>query len=183
MIVTRIDSNYCLIILHVVMQYSLSFFDCIFFFSWLDTLLIFAASFYFTWLFYAVIYYLICWHHGDLIPENMKKIDENLWNPCVLEMDDFASAFLFSLVIISSLWSVIIYLYDLSAKSMGASLILIIVIFFQETQHTIGYGSRQTTNECTSAIIVMSTQSVIGCLIQAFMVGLVFAKLARPQQR
>ena len=68
-------------------------------------------------------------------------------------------------------------------KSMGAPLILIIVIFFQETQHTIGYGSRQTTNECTSAIIVMSTQSVIGCLIQAFMVGLVFAKLARPQQR
>ena len=68
-------------------------------------------------------------------------------------------------------------------KSMGAPLILIIAIFFQETQHTIGYGSRQTTNECTSAIIVMSTQSVIGCLIQAFMVGLVFAKLARPQQR
>ena len=56
-------------------------------------------------------------------------------------------------------------------------------LYSLETQHTIGYGSRQTTNECTSAIIVMSTQSVIGCLIQAFMVGLVFAKLARPQQR
>ena len=99
------DSNYCLILLHIVMQYFLFFFDCIFFFSWLDTLLIFAASFYFTWLFYAVIYYLICWHHGDLIQENMERIgaDEDPWNPCVLEMDDFASAFLFSLVIISSL--------------------------------------------------------------------------------
>ena len=29
----------------------------------------------------------------------------------------------------------------------------------------------------------MSTQSVIGCLFQAFMVGLVFAKLAKPQTR
>ena len=56
-------------------------------------------------------------------------------------------------------------------------------IFLKETQHTIGYGSRQTTNECTVAIIVMSLQSVIGCLFQAFMVGLVFAKLARPQTR
>ena len=57
------------------------------------------------------------------------------------------------------------------------------IVQLQETQHTIGYGSRQTTNKCTEAIIVMSTQSVIGCLFQAFMVGLVFAKLARPKHR
>ena len=40
-----------------------------------------------------------------------------------------------------------------------------------------------TTNECVSAMIVMSLQSVIGCLIQAFMVGLVFAKLCKPHSR
>ena len=60
---------------------------------------------------------------------------------------------------------------------------VILLHHFQETQHTIGYGSRQTTNECTEAIIIMSLQSVIGCLFQAFMVGLVFAKLARPKNR
>jgi len=38
-------------------------------------------------------------------------------------------------------------------------------------------------NECTSAMIAMSLQSILGCLIQAFMVGLVFAKLSRPQSR
>merc|ERR1711874_919275 len=32
-------------------------------------------------------------------------------------------------------------------------------------------------------MIVMSLQSVIGCLIQAFMVGLVFAKLSIPKDR
>jgi len=56
-------------------------------------------------------------------------------------------------------------------------------LFSLETQHTIGYGTRQTTTECPHAIITMSLQSVLGCLIQAFMVGLVFSKLSRPRNR
>jgi len=56
-------------------------------------------------------------------------------------------------------------------------------LFSLETQHTIGYGTRQTTTACPDAIIVMSMQSVLGCLIQAFMVGLVFSKLSRPSSR
>ena len=111
--------------------------------SWIETLLLFATSFYLTWLIFALIYYVICMLHGDLDTEDEGR------NPCILEITDFASCFLFSL----------------------------------ETQHTIGYGSRQTTNECVEAIIVMSLQSVIGCLIQAFMVGLVFAKLSIPKNR
>jgi potassium inwardly-rectifying channel subfamily J len=120
--------------------------------SWLESLLLFATSFYVTWLAFALLYYWICYLHGDLLeinlPGNQGQQTGN-WTPCVLEIEDFASCFLFSL----------------------------------ETQHTIGYGSRQTTNECPSAMIVMSLQSIVGCLIQAFMVGLVFAKLSRPQQR
>ncbi len=107
---------------------------------------LFAASFYITWVSYAVVYYLICYLHGDFLTENSSNPD---YVPCVLELDGFAAAFLFSL----------------------------------ETQHTIGYGSRQTTTECVEAMIVMSTQSVLGCLIQAFMVGLVFAKLSTPNRR
>lgn len=56
-------------------------------------------------------------------------------------------------------------------------------LFSLETQHTIGYGTRQTSTECPMAMFVMSTQSVLGCLIQAFMVGLVFAKLSTPNKR
>lgn len=56
-------------------------------------------------------------------------------------------------------------------------------LFSLETQHTIGYGSRQTTTQCPEAMAVMSLQAVVGCMIQAFMVGLVFAKLARPSLR
>lgn len=56
-------------------------------------------------------------------------------------------------------------------------------LFSVETQHTIGYGSRQTTEECPIAIIVMCMQSVIGVIISACMAGIVFAKLARPKGR
>ncbi|KAB7499911.1 G protein-activated inward rectifier potassium channel 4 [Armadillidium nasatum] len=52
-----------------------------------------------------------------------------------------------------------------------------------ETQHTIGYGYRYTTEECPQAIIVMCLQSIVGIMIQAFMVGVVFAKLTRPKKR
>ena len=58
-----------------------------------------------------------------------------------------------------------------------------IFLFSLETQHTIGYGTRQTTTNCPHAILVMSLQAVLGCIIQAFMVGLVFSKLSRPRNR
>ncbi|XP_063234505.1 G protein-activated inward rectifier potassium channel 3-like isoform X2 [Bacillus rossius redtenbacheri] len=56
-------------------------------------------------------------------------------------------------------------------------------LFSVETQHTIGYGSRSTTEECPEAIFVMCLQSITGVMIQAFMVGIVFAKMSRPKQR
>ena len=55
-------------------------------------------------------------------------------------------------------------------------------LFSVETQHTIGYGSRQTTEECPEAIIMQCIQSVVGVIIQACMAGVVFAKLARPKK-
>ncbi|XP_071627580.1 uncharacterized protein [Temnothorax longispinosus] len=56
-------------------------------------------------------------------------------------------------------------------------------LFSIETQHTIGYGSRSTTEECPEAIFIMCLQSISGVMIQAFMVGIVFAKMTRPKQR
>ncbi|XP_066587883.1 inward rectifier potassium channel irk-1-like isoform X2 [Prorops nasuta] len=56
-------------------------------------------------------------------------------------------------------------------------------LFSVETQHTIGYGSKHTTDECAEAIFVMCIQSMTGVILQAFMVGIVFAKLSRPKKR
>lgn len=56
-------------------------------------------------------------------------------------------------------------------------------LFSIETQHTIGYGFRATTEECPEAIFVMCLQSIVGVVIQALMVGIVFAKMTRPKHR
>ena len=39
-------------------------------------------------------------------------------------------------------------------------------LFSVETQHTIGYGTRQTTEKCPEAIFLQSLQSVVGVIIQ-----------------
>lgn len=56
---------------------------------------------------------------------------------------------------------------------------LIINIFFKRS----GYGNRFITDECPEAIFTMCIQCIMGVFIQAFMVGIVFAKLARPIKR
>jgi len=45
------------------------------------------------------------------------------------------------------------------------------------------YGSRQTTEECPLAVILMCVQSVIGVIITACMGGIVFAKCVRTKSR
>lgn len=106
--------------------------------------MVFSMGFILSWLCFAVIWWLICFTHGDL-----EHIGDEKWTPCVNNLHSFTSAFLYSI----------------------------------ETQHTIGYGSRFTTEECPEAIFIMCVQSIAGVMIQAFMVGVVFAKLSRPKKR
>uniref|UniRef100_A0A1B6LZC3 Inward rectifier potassium channel C-terminal domain-containing protein n=1 Tax=Graphocephala atropunctata TaxID=36148 RepID=A0A1B6LZC3_9HEMI len=56
-------------------------------------------------------------------------------------------------------------------------------LFSVETQSTIGFGGRATTEECPEAMTIMCVQTIFGMMMQAFMVGFVFAKMARPKQR
>lgn len=45
------------------------------------------------------------------------------------------------------------------------------ILFSIETQQTIGYGVRYTTEKCPEAIFVMMIQSSVGVMIQSFMVS------------
>lgn len=56
-------------------------------------------------------------------------------------------------------------------------------LFSLETQTTIGYGGRQITSNCPEAVVLLNVQSLIGFIIGAFMLGLIFAKLSRPRNR
>lgn len=118
--------------------------------QWRWTLLAFTLSFILSWLGFALIWWLIAFTHGDLEEDHLPPMQETTnWKPCVFNIYDFTSCFLFSI----------------------------------ETQHTIGYGARTTTEECPEAIFIMCFQSIVGVMIQAFMVGIVFAKMTRPKHR
>lgn len=56
-------------------------------------------------------------------------------------------------------------------------------LFSIETQTTIGYGARYVTEECPAAVFMVVFQSIIGCIIDAFMIGAIMAKMARPKKR
>ncbi|XP_011156828.3 G protein-activated inward rectifier potassium channel 3 isoform X3 [Solenopsis invicta] len=114
--------------------------------QWRWTLLVFSMNFLLSWLGFALIWWLIAYSHGDLDPQNYNN---GTFIPCVVDIRNFASCFLFSV----------------------------------ETQHTIGYGAKHTTDECPEAIFTLCIQSMTGVILQAFMVGIVFAKLSRPKKR
>ncbi|KAJ7340148.1 hypothetical protein OS493_002875 [Desmophyllum pertusum] len=56
-------------------------------------------------------------------------------------------------------------------------------LFSIETEQTIGYGSRAITNKCPEAAIILQLQSLVGLILDAFMLGLTFAKLSQPRER
>ncbi|RXN10167.1 inward rectifier potassium channel 2-like protein [Labeo rohita] len=56
-------------------------------------------------------------------------------------------------------------------------------LFSIETQTTIGYGYRYVTDECPIAVFMVVFQSIVGCIIDAFIIGAVMAKMAKPKKR
>ncbi|KAL4658275.1 ATP-sensitive inward rectifier potassium channel 12 [Arapaima gigas] len=112
---------------------------------WRYVLLIFSLVFIISWLAFGLVFWLIALGHGDL--EIHAKEDN--FTPCVLQVNSFVAAFLFSI----------------------------------ETQTTIGYGFRCVTEECPIAIFMVVFQSIVGCIIDSFMIGAIMAKMARPKKR
>merc|ERR1712013_614596 len=107
---------------------------------------------------------------------------DSSWTYCVLM---FTTSFYGSWLLFGCLYFMICYLHgDLLEENLQESGndwvpcikeidgFALCFLFSLETQHTIGYGSRQTTTKCMDAMLVVSVQAVLGCIIQAFMVGL-----------
>ncbi|XP_055857234.1 G protein-activated inward rectifier potassium channel 3 isoform X2 [Episyrphus balteatus] len=122
--------------------------------QWRWTLLVFALSFLLSWTAFGFVWWTIAYAHGDLEYIHLREQNE-----------EAAERLNFTMCVteIRSLTSA--FLYSI------------------ETQHTIGYGNRFVTEECPEAIFTMCFQCIMGVFIQAFMVGIVFAKLSRPKKR
>lgn len=122
--------------------------------QWRWTLLVFALSFLISWAFFGLIWWTIAYAHGDL--EWIRQRDTE--SP--------------------SQENITHTMCVTEVRSFTSAFLYSI-----ETQHTIGYGNRFVTEECPEAIFTMCLQCIMGVFIQAFMVGIVFAKLSRPKKR
>ncbi|XP_064158245.1 G protein-activated inward rectifier potassium channel 2-like [Anguilla rostrata] len=112
--------------------------------KWRFNLFIFVLVYTVTWLFFGFMWWFIAYARGDL-----EHIGDSKWTPCVNNLNDFVTAFLFSI----------------------------------ETETTIGYGYRVITDKCPEGILLLLVQSVLGSIVNAFMVGCMFVKISQPKKR
>uniref|UniRef100_A0A8D8VMJ5 ATP-sensitive inward rectifier potassium channel 12 n=1 Tax=Cacopsylla melanoneura TaxID=428564 RepID=A0A8D8VMJ5_9HEMI len=147
----------------------------------------------------------VVFKHGDcnVVQENVAKRRRRYLQDIFTTLVDaqwrwtllvFALNFLLSWLMFAIVWWLIVYTHgDLDEVNYSNSTFAPCVnnihsftscfLFSVETQHTIGYGAKQVTEECPEAIFILCLQSICGVMIQAFMVGIVFAKLSRPKKR
>ncbi|ODM96819.1 Inward rectifier potassium channel irk-1 [Orchesella cincta] len=112
--------------------------------KWRWTLFAFCCVYFGSWLFFSLNWYAILYYHGDTV-----NFGNTNWEPCITGIQNFTSAFLFSV----------------------------------ETQQTTGYGYYHLTEQCPPATIIFCIQSIAGCILEGWMVGLVFVKMSRAKKR
>jgi potassium inwardly-rectifying channel subfamily J len=98
----------------------------------------------------------------------------------------FAFGFVVSWLFFAACWYMISYLHgdlnnldnkDYVGCIYGLKSFISAILFSIETQQTIGYGARYTTEKCPEAVLIMMIQSTVGVIIQSFMVGVVFVSI------
>ncbi|PAV65859.1 hypothetical protein WR25_16434 [Diploscapter pachys] len=56
-------------------------------------------------------------------------------------------------------------------------------LFSVEAQHTIGFGFRYMTDQCSGAVFTLTLQCICGVFLQTMLAGIVVAKVLRPKKR
>lgn len=134
---------------------------------WRYLLLIFCTSFMVSWLFFGIIFYSVSLAHGDFVEHPMVKGDVlgvgGLYGPASGHTAGGQTQRMPCILHVQGF--------------VGA------LLFSMETQTTIGYGWRCVTEECPISVITVVIQSIVGCIIDSFMIGTIMAKMARPKKR
>ncbi|XP_058815610.1 ATP-sensitive inward rectifier potassium channel 11-like [Topomyia yanbarensis] len=110
----------------------------------------------------------------------------------------FVLSFVSSWILFAILWYLIAYAHgDLSfdpetGKRLGdgtfpcvegATTFVAFLLFSIETQVSTGYGAKTPTEECPEALFLLIVQIIVGLVIDAAMVGIVYAKMVRPPKK
>ncbi|XP_053288086.1 ATP-sensitive inward rectifier potassium channel 14 [Pleuronectes platessa] len=133
---------------------------------WRWMLVIFTLSFLLSWLLFGFAFWLIASMHGDfsirLTPSSGSSLGSGEAGPGgESDRESVAEETCF-----------------LQVNSFMAAFLLSL-----ETQTSIGYGFRSVTEECPLAVVAVVLQCIVGCIIDAFIIGAVMAKIAKPKKR
>ncbi|XP_061563687.1 G protein-activated inward rectifier potassium channel 1-like [Cololabis saira] len=135
--------------------------------------------------------------HGNLGGETSRYISDLFttlvdlkwrWNLLI-----FILTYTVAWLVMASMWWVIAYIRgDLSHGGHAASYTPCVAnvynfpsafLFFIETEATIGYGYRYITEKCPEGIILFLFQSLLGSIVDAFLIGCMFIKMSQPKKR
>ncbi len=101
----------------------------------------------------------------------------------------FGGTYLMSWIFFACLWLAVAR-YDksingtcLSGTEKGIDNFSGALFFSIETQLTIGYGNVYISNDCSSGLVVLIVQCVMGLVLDAVLLGLLFTKISRPRSR
>ncbi|KAF6735371.1 G protein-activated inward rectifier potassium channel 1 [Oryzias melastigma] len=135
--------------------------------------------------------------HGNLGGETSRYISDLFttlvdlkwrWNLLI-----FILTYTVAWLVMASMWWVIAYIRgDLSHAGHDSSYTPCVAnvynfpsafLFFIETEATIGYGYRYITEKCPEGIILFLFQSLLGSIVDAFLIGCMFIKMSQPKKR
>ena len=129
------------------------FFNTILDVKWRWHFIIFLLSFIISWFFFASIWYIIALIHGDLKWTLSFQDTESAFNLMKNQTTNVSS--------IKERTPCVYGIHDFTSA----------LLYSVETQHTIGYGLRYITEECSFAIIFLMIQSCFGIFVQGLVAG------------
>ncbi|CAL8287843.1 unnamed protein product [Boreogadus saida] len=134
--------------------------------------------------------------HGNLGGESSRYLTDLFttlvdlkwrWNMLI-----FIMTYTIAWLVMASMWWIIAYIrgdlnhgHDASYTPCVANVYNFpsAFLFFIETEATIGYGYRYITEKCPEGIILFLFQSLLGSIVDAFLIGCMFIKMSQPKKR
>ena len=95
----------------------------------------------------------------------------------------FTISFLLTWIFFGTFWFLIVYYQPHRNCVDNVDSWVSAFLFSIETQTTIGYGGRAVTSNCPEGVLLLVVQTIVGMFVNCAMLGLLFAKLARPKNR
>ncbi|XP_047667714.1 ATP-sensitive inward rectifier potassium channel 14 [Tachysurus fulvidraco] len=142
---------------------------------WRWMLVVFTLSFLLSWLLFGLVFWLIAAAHGDLSPPPSSSISRS--------SSSSSTSFSSSVALTEQPVDEPEEPLESNHCFQEVKTFMAAFLFSLETQTSIGYGFRSVTEACPLAVLAVVLQCIVGCIIDAFIIGAVMAKIAKPKKR